>query len=129
MKQNQIYVCGDKNCGGMVEVITSCDTCEDTDLICCGEPMVLLEAKTADQGKEKHVPVVEKQYGGYLVKVGDVPHPMIEKHWITFIELRTKDAVYRKYLHPGQEPQAFFATEEEIVEVVSYCNIHGLWVA
>lgn len=129
MKQNQIYVCGDKNCSGMVEVIASCDTCEDTDLICCGEPMVLLEAKTADQGKEKHVPVVEKQDGGYLVKVGDVPHPMIEKHWITFIELRTKDAVYRKYLHPDQEPQAFFATEEEIVEVVSYCNIHGLWVA
>jgi superoxide reductase len=91
--------------------------------------MVLLEVKTADQGKEKHVPVIEKQDGGYLVKVGDVPHPMIEKHWITFIELRTKDAVYRKYLHAEQEPQAFFATEEAIVEVVSYCNIHGLWVA
>ena len=132
MKQNQMYVCGcggDKKCDCMVEVITSCDTCADTSPICCGEPMVLLEAKTADQGKEKHVPVIEKQDGGYLVKVGDVPHPMIEKHWITFIELRTTNAVYRKYLQADQEPQAFFVTDEEVVEVVAYCNIHGLWVA
>ncbi len=93
MKQNQMYVCGcggDKKCDCMVEVITSCDTCADTSPICCGEPMVLLEAKTADQGKEKHVPVVEKQEGGYLVKVGDVPHPMIEKHWITLLNFAPK---------------------------------------
>lgn len=129
MKQGQIYVCGctgDQKCDCMVEFIANCDTCVTTPL-CCDVPMVLLEAKTADQGKEKHVPVLEKMDGGYLVKVGDVPHPMLEKHWISFIELRTTTAVYRKFLKPEETPQTFFATDENVVEVLAFCNIHGLW--
>ena len=81
MKKNQIYVCGcegDQKCDCMIEVLRDCETCADTAPICCGQPMKLLEPKTADQGREKHVPVIEKQDGGYLVKVGDVPHPMIQ---------------------------------------------------
>lgn len=131
MKKNQIYVCGcegDQKCDCMIEVLRDCETCADTAPICCGQPMKLLEPKTADQGREKHVPVIVKQDGGYLVKVGDVPHPMIEKHWITFIELHTKDAVYRNELFPEQAPEAFFATDEEAVDAIAYCNIHGLWV-
>ena len=29
--------------------------------ICCGEPMVLLEANTVDAAFEKHIPVVEEK--------------------------------------------------------------------
>ncbi len=131
MKKHQIYVCGcegEQKCDCMVEVLSDCETCADTAPTCCGETMTLLEPKTADQGKEKHVPVIVKQAGGYLVKVGDVPHPMIEKHWITFIELRTADSIFRKQLHPEQTPEAFFATDEEALEAIAYCNIHGLWI-
>lgn len=132
MKEHQIYVCGcegDKKCDCMFEVLMGCETCATSAPTCCGEPMKLLEPKTADQGKEKHVPVIEKKEGGYLVKVGDVPHPMTEKHLINFIELRTTTSVFRKKLNPEEAPQAFFVTDEEAVEAVSYCNLHGLWVA
>ncbi|MBN2317126.1 MAG: desulfoferrodoxin FeS4 iron-binding domain-containing protein, partial [Sedimentisphaerales bacterium] len=62
----EIYKC--EMCGNIVEVLHG----GAGELVCCGKPMVLLQAKTADQGKEKHVPVIEKIDGGYKVKVGDV---------------------------------------------------------
>jgi superoxide reductase len=49
---------------------------------CCDKPMTRQKEKTADQGKEKHVPVVEKSAKGIIVKLGSVPHPMEEKHSI-----------------------------------------------
>lgn len=37
---------------------------------------------------EKHIPVLEKAGDNQvLVKVGAVPHPMLEGHWIQWIEL------------------------------------------
>ena len=44
--------------------------------------MKLYEKNTVDAAKEKHVPVVEKAEGGFTVKLGTVPHPMEEKHYI-----------------------------------------------
>jgi superoxide reductase len=80
-KQIQIYKCN--ICGNIVEVLHG----GDGELVCCNEPMELLNERTADTGKEKHVPVIEKTDGGYKVKVGGVPHPMEEKHYIEWIEL------------------------------------------
>lgn len=123
-KLRELYYC--KQCGNLVEM-----TAEGAgELVCCGEPMELLEAKTADQGKEKHVPVVSDKDGGVLVKVGDVPHPMTEEHWITFIEVCTSDTVIRKELKSGDTPEAWFNVKpSEVVCVRSYCNLHGLWTA
>ncbi len=89
-----------------------------------------IEAKTQDAATEKHVPYVEERENGYLVKVGkEAKHPMLEAHYIEFIELIIDgDKLYRKYLNPGDEPEAFFeiAKGKDVV-AREYCNIHGLW--
>jgi len=127
MKTHEIYICsgeGDLKCNCLVEVLNDCEVSAPS---CCGIPMKLIEEKTADQGKEKHVPVIIPVDGGYEVRVGDVPHPMLEKHYINFIELFTTDAIYRKFLKPDEDPVAFFATNDDAIGARAYCNIHGLW--
>lgn len=131
MKMGELFVCasaGETKCDCMIEILTDCE-CESTPPICCGYPMKLVEEKTADQGKEKHVPVITPVDGGYEVKVGEVPHPMLEKHFISFIELSTSNEIYRKFLMPDEEPVAFFYTKNEAVSARAFCNIHGLWKA
>ena len=96
-------------------------------LVCCEQPMKKLEAKTQDEGKEKHVPVIEKVYGGIKVKVGDVPHPMEEEHYIEWIEIIVDGKANRQFLNPGEAPEAVFKIESENVTAREYCNLHGLW--
>jgi len=120
-KLNEIYKCD--VCGNIVEVVHA----SGGDLVCCGQPMVLKVENSVDAAKEKHVPVVEKVEGGVLVKVGSVEHPMIETHYIEWIEIQTVNKVYRKYLSPGEKPEALFLVEEEVISVREYCNLHGLW--
>ena len=121
-KRNEVYKC--EICGNIVEVLQG----GAGELVCCGEPMQLLQAKTEDEGREKHVPLVIDQAHGVLVKVGDVPHPMVDKHFIQWIEIVTPQRVYREYLSPEQEPQAEFCVSlDQVVLVREYCNLHGLW--
>ncbi len=89
--------------------------------------MELLKEKTKDIGQEKHVPVIEKTKTGIRVKVGSVPHPMEEKHYIEWIELIADGVIYRKFLKPGQKPEAEFNIKAERTQAREYCNIHGLW--
>jgi superoxide reductase len=117
----EIYKCN--ICGNIVEVLHG----GDGELVCCGKPMEKLVAKTADQGKEKHVPVIEKISGGYKVKVGSVPHPMEEKHYIEWIELLADGSAYRQFLNPGVAPEAVFNIKANSVNAREHCNIHGLW--
>jgi superoxide reductase len=84
---------------------------------------------TVDAAKEKHVPVIEKIDGGYMVKVGDVPHPMEEKHWIQWIELIADGKSYFQFLDAGQTPEADFKIDAASVSAREYCNLHGLWKA
>ena len=120
-KLNQVYKCD--VCGNIVEVLHT----GDGDLVCCGQNMVLQEENTVDAAKEKHVPVIEKIKGGVLVKVGSVEHPMIDTHYIEWIEVHTDKKVYRKNLNPGDKPQAEFMLNEEVLYAREYCNIHRLW--
>ena len=119
--QLQVYKCG--VCGNVVEVLDA----GIGELTCCDRPMTLLEPRTADEGKEKHVPVVEKTAGGFKVRVGDVPHPMEEKHYIQWIELLADGKSYRAFLKPGQTPEAEFCVDAESVTAREQCNVHGLW--
>jgi superoxide reductase len=89
--------------------------------------MEKLTEKTADQGKEKHVPVIEKTIDGYKVKVGSVPHPMEEKHYIEWIEIIVDGKTYRQYLKLGMLPEAIFCIKAEKVTAREHCNVHGLW--
>lgn len=118
----QVYKCN--VCGNIVEVVHA----GVGTLVCCGQPMQLVEEKTADVGKEKHVPVVEQTSTGIRVSVGSVPHPMEEKHYIEWVEVLVNGGVYRKFLKPGDKPEAEFQVKTEgKVEAREYCNIHGLW--
>ncbi|MFH1578104.1 MAG: desulfoferrodoxin [Candidatus Omnitrophota bacterium] len=121
-KLRELYRCN--VCGNVVEI-----THEGApSLVCCGQPMVRLEAKTEDIGKEKHVPVIEGIDEGIKIKVGGIPHPMEEKHYIKFIEVLTKDKVTRIELKPGQAPEGKCCIpKSEVLEAREFCTIHGLW--
>ena len=117
----EIYKCS--VCGNIIEVLHG----GAGELVCCGKSMENLEAKTADEGKEKHVPVIEKVDGGVKVKVGSTPHPMEEKHQIEWIELLADGKAYRQFLSAGEAPEAVFNVEASTVTAREHCNIHGLW--
>ena len=117
----EVYKC--MVCGNIVEVLHG----GAGELVCCGKPMKNLVAKTADEGKEKHVPVIEKTDTVIKVKVGSVLHPMEEKHYIEWIELLADDKAYRQFLNPGDTPEAIFNVEASKVTAREHCNIHGLW--
>ncbi len=119
--QKQVYKCN--VCGNIVEVLHA----GQGELVCCGQPMELLQEKTADVGREKHVPVVEATDSGLKVKVGSVPHPMEEKHYIEWVEVITDGDGCRKFLRPGDKPEAEFEIKSKKVAAREYCNIHGLW--
>ena len=120
-KLNQIYKC--EVCGNIVEVLHT----GVGELVCCGEPMKLLVENTVDAAKEKHVPVIERSGNKVTVKVGSVAHPMEEKHYIEFIELMADGKVYRKFLKPGEKPEAIFEVTAKELTAREYCNLHGLW--
>lgn len=120
-QKNQIYKC--PLCGNIVEVLHT----GAGELVCCGQPMDLMTENTVDAAREKHVPVIEKVADGYKVKVGSVPHPMEEKHWIEWIELIADGKVYRQNLAPGMAPEAVFCIDAAEVTAREYCNLHGLW--
>ncbi|MCD4784598.1 MAG: desulfoferrodoxin [Candidatus Eremiobacteraeota bacterium] len=117
----QVWKC--ELCGNIVESIHG----GKGQLVCCGAPMILKEEKTADRATEKHVPVIEKTDDGFLVKVGSVPHPMMEKHFIEWIEVIAGGKAYMEYLKPGDKPEALFCVDADEITAREYCNIHGLW--
>ena len=121
-KVKQIYKC--EVCGNIVEVLHD----GAGELVCCGQPMKLLEEQTKDATLEKHVPFIEHTSNGILVKIGQKQdHPMQNEHYIEWIELIADGESYRKYLKPGDQPQALFCITADSVSAREYCNIHGLW--
>jgi len=119
----EIYKCAE--CGNIVEVVHA----GGGELVCCGQPMKLLTENSVDAAREKHVPVIEQANGIITVKVGSVPHPMEQEHYIEWIELLADGKAYRQFLKPGGPAEASFAIEARDVHAREYCNKHGLWKA
>jgi superoxide reductase len=117
----QIYKC--EVCGNVVEVLHE----GAGELVCCGQPMKLMKENSVDAAQEKHVPVIEKTEEGIKVKVGSIPHPMVEEHYIEWIELIADGQAYRRFLKPGDTPEAVFKIEAQNITAREYCNLHGLW--
>jgi len=117
----QVYKCS--VCGNMVEVLRV----GGGELVCCGKPMELLVENTVDASREKHVPVIEKTASGFRVKIGSVPHPMEASHFIEWIELVADGVSCRKFLKPGDRPEAEFCIKAKSVSAREHCNLHGLW--
>ena len=120
-KMFEVYKC--EVCGNITKVVHASAGI----LVCCGKPMILQQEKTADQGKEKHVPVVEKSATGIIVKVGSVPHPMEETHYLEWVDIRTGENVYVRSFKPGEKPETEFCIADTNVKARAYCNVHGLW--
>ena len=113
-------------CGQIVEVVIA----KQGTLACCNTKMELMEANTTEASTEKHIPVIEINGDEKLIRVGSVPHPMEEAHYIQFIEVISKDKtiIRRKYLSPNEEPimKAIANCSADII-VRELCNLHGLW--
>ncbi len=122
-KRLEIYKC--EVCGNIVDVIHE----GKGSLVCCGQPMKLFVENTTDAAKEKHVPVVEKIDSGFMVKIGNVVHPMEEKHYIEWIEVIADGKAYRQFLKAGEAPEAVFKINADKITAREYCNLHGLWKA
>lgn len=125
IKLGEVYKC--EACGNMVIAIHE----GGGDLVCCGEEMVLMTENTVDAAKEKHVPVMTKDGDKIIVNVGEVDHPMEEKHYIEWIEVMVGDTCFTKILKPGDAPHAEFCAcgLSGDITVRAYCNLHGLWAA
>ncbi len=123
-KQFEVYKC--EKCLAIVEVLQG----GVGTLACCDAPMKLMVEGTSDGAKEKHVPVAEKTEKGLKVKVGAVPHPMEEKHWIQWVEIVGENFSCTRFLKPGDAPEVEFKCGcacKAKVTVREYCNIHGHW--
>ncbi|MFH1466052.1 MAG: desulfoferrodoxin [Pseudomonadota bacterium] len=122
-KRNSIYRCA--LCGNIVEL----EVVGGGTLVCCGKPMTLQDENTTEAAVEKHVPVLTPIAGGYKVTVGSVAHPMVDAHYIQWIELLAGQDVLRRFLKPGEAPEATFLTAATAVTARAYCNLHGFWKA
>jgi superoxide reductase len=124
-KRQQVYRCS--VCGNVVEVLHV----GGGELVCCGQPMLLEIVKKTEDGNEKHLPVVTVNGNEVSVKVGSVPHPMLEEHFIQWVECIVGENVYKKELKPNDAPEALFVVEGDTSNMIvrAYCNVHGLWQA
>lgn len=113
-------------CGQIIKKV------KDTGLnvTCCGKEMEEIVPKTNEEGlKEKHLPCYTLNKRNVVVKVGLVPHPSIDPHYIEWIMIETTKGHQTRYLNPGDKPMASFNLDdgERLIAIYSYCNLHSLW--
>ncbi len=112
-------------CGNIVAKIID----SGVTMMCCGRPMERMKPQTREAGNEKHLPVPSFESDHeIMVKVGSVPHPMEEGHYIQWIFLETEDGGQLIHLDSSQSPETTFVfRNSKPMAVYEYCNIHGLW--
>jgi len=121
-REQKFFIC--KQCNNLIGMIEN----KGIPMTCCGEEMTELVPNTVDASGEKHLPEVTMSGDNMIVKVGSVPHPMVDEHYIQFIYVQTENGGQRKCLKPGDEPNAEFSfVKDKPVAVYEYCNLHGLW--
>ena len=122
MKNSKFYICA--HCGNVIEMVHNAGV----PVMCCGQKMDELIPNTVEASGEKHIPAVKVSKDVVEINVGSVDHPMVDVHWIEWVQLVTDRGSYRKWLKPGEAPNVKFRLDEEKpVAVYAYCNLHGLW--
>lgn len=123
--ETKFFFC--KHCGNVVVNVVDSGVVP----VCCGEEMVELIPNTTDGLVEKHLPVIERVDDCTVrVKVGSAPHPMLEKHYISFIYVETENGGQLRYLELDRMPEVEICScKDKITAIYCYCNIHGLWRA
>ncbi|MCP4588470.1 desulfoferrodoxin family protein [Pseudoalteromonas sp.] len=96
----------------------------------------------AQEAAVKHVPSIKviRECGlipeapclDVLVRIGETLHPMVDEHFIQFIDCYVDDKyVSRVLLTPGVHASGLFhlKTVGSKVRIVEVCNLHGHWQA
>lgn len=99
-------------------------------IICCGQEMEEIIPHIDEKGlSEKHIPVYKIKNKKIVVRIGSIPHPMTNEHYIEWVALVTNKGNQKKSLKPGDAPEVRFVLDDgEIVEeIYAYCNLHSLW--
>ena len=109
-------------CGNIIEMING----DIKKIKCCNKELELLVANTIDASLEKHVPSYEIDKDEIIVKIGEIIHPMEEKHYIMWISLVTDNKIIKVFLNPGDEPIVRLPYIKGSI-IYEYCNLHGLW--
>ena len=119
----KFYRC--KICGQIMATIGK----QANPLSCCGEEMSILEPASVEASAEHHIPVYKKSGHKIKVQVGEIKHPMTPDHHIEWICMVTCCGVQWMPLSYDGEPEAEFRlkSDEKVLAIYSYCNIHGLW--
>lgn len=124
MERFDLYRCA--ICGNIVQLMVT----GQGNLVCCGKEMEMLEAKNHEDAVfEKHIPIFIQNNDNFEVRVGEVLHPMLNEHYIQFIQAISEDKsfIQTKFLEPNQEPKMFLNSDANCKFAREYCNIHGLW--
>ena len=122
MTNKKFYIC--RTCGNQIATVHN----SGVPPFCCGKKMEELVPNTVEASGEKHIPAVSVGDGIVNVNVGSVDHPMVDVHWIEWVQLVTDRGSYRKQLNPGEAPNVkFLLGDEKPLAVYAYCNLHGLW--
>ena len=122
MKNAKFYIC--PHCGNIVEMVHNAGVKP----FCCGQKMEELVPNTVEASGEKHIPAVTVKDSIVEVNVGSVDHPMVDVHWIEWVQLVTDKGSQRRTLNPGEAPNVkFHLGDEKPLPVYAYCNLHGLW--
>ena len=120
--KQKFFIC--EHCGKMVGLLEE----KGGSLVCCGSAMTELVPNTVEASAEKHLPAVTVSGDLVTVKVGSVPHPMEDAHFIAFVYIETERGGQRKCLIVGETPEVTFScVDDKPVAVYAYCNLHGLW--
>ena len=119
------YIC--KTCGNIITKVKD----SAVPVMCCGKKMEELIPGSVDASAEKHVPVYTLDDNKVFVMVGDVEHPMVPEHFIEWIAIETAEGSQIRYLSANEKPAASFllGSQDQLVAVYAYCNLHGLWKA
>lgn len=125
MCSEEFYFC--KHCGNFIKMIKN----SGVSIICCGEPMTKVETNSTGASSEKHIPLVKLEGNKVIVKIGEQQHPMTEEHSIEWTAICTNNGGQFKCFDKHDEPKAEFILNDndEIKEVLAFCNLHGLWKA
>ena len=90
------------------------------------------ELLTEEILNEKHIPFfIKGENGESIIQVGSELHPMLDEHYIMFIEAISSDKsrIELKYFRPGDEPRMYMNKDFGVSTAYEFCNIHGLWEA
>ena len=125
----EIYRC--PTCGNIVQVLIS----GNGELVCCGQAMEKLVPQfKEDELGEKHVPDIVTAWDGCDSGMCNErkfvildKHPMIQEHYIQFIEAQSDSEVRIKFLNPNDKAEFEISDMSGNIKAIEYCNIHSLW--